>query len=78
MLNIVLYEPEIPTNMGNIMRTCVATGTKLHLIEPLGFKLDEKSIKRSGVNYIDKLDYSVYPNFEDFKKKNTFDSKFMS
>ena len=64
--------------MGNIMRTCVATGTKLHLIEPLGFKLDEKSIKRSGVNYIDKLDYSVYPNFEDFKKKNTLDSKFMS
>lgn len=78
MLNIVLYEQEIPTNMGNIMRTCVATGTKLHLIEPLGFKLDEKSIKRSGVNYIDKLDYSVYPNFEDFKKKNTLDSKFMS
>lgn len=78
MLNIVLYEPEIPTNTGNIMRTCVATGTKLHLIEPLGFKLDEKSIKRSGVNYIDKLDYSVYPNFEDFKKKNTLDSKFMS
>ena len=70
MLNIVLYEPEIPTNTGNIMRTCVATGTKLHLIEPLGFKLDEKSIKRSGVNYIDKLDYVVYPNFDDFKKKN--------
>ena len=70
MLNIVLYEPEIPTNTGNIMRTCVATGTKLHLIEPLGFKLDEKSIKRSGVNYIDKLDYVVYPNFDAFKKKN--------
>ena len=70
MLNIVLYEPEIPTNTGNIMRTCVATGTKLHLIEPLGFKLDEKSIKRGGVNYIDKLDYVVYHNFDDFKKKN--------
>jgi tRNA (cytidine/uridine-2'-O-)-methyltransferase len=70
MLNIVLYEPEIPTNTGNIMRTCVATGTKLHLIKPLGFSLDESSIKRSGVNYIDKLDYVVYENFEDFKSKN--------
>ena len=67
MINIVLYEPEIPTNTGNIMRTCVATGTKLHLIEPLGFKLDEKSVKRSGVNYIDKLDYAVYKNFSEFK-----------
>ena len=67
MLNIVLYEPEIPTNTGNIMRTCVATGTRLHLIEPLGFKLDSASIKRSGVNYIDKLEYYVYKNFEDKK-----------
>ena len=70
MIHIVLYEPEIPTNTGNIMRTCVATGVKLHLIEPLGFKLDEKSIKRSGVNYIDKLEYFVYPNWDDFKNKN--------
>ena len=70
MLNVVLYEPEIPTNTGNIMRTCVATGTKLHLIKPLGFSLDESSIKRSGVNYIDKLDYIVYENFDDFKSKN--------
>lgn len=70
MLNIVLYEPEIPTNTGNIMRTCVATNTRLHLIEPLGFSLDEKSIKRSGVNYIDKLEYYVYKDFEDFKNKN--------
>ena len=62
MLNIVLYEPEIPTNTGNIMRTCVATGTTLHLIEPLGFKLDEKSIKRSGVNYINDCQYFVYKN----------------
>jgi len=73
MLNIVLYEPEIPTNTGNIMRTCVATNTKLHLIEPLGFKLDEKSIKRSGVNYIDKLDYIVYKNWNDFLSKNKGD-----
>ena len=70
MINIVLFEPEIPGNTGNIMRTCVATGTKLHLIEPLGFKLDESSIKRSGVNYIDKLEYTVYKNWDEFKEKN--------
>jgi len=70
MLNIVLYEPEIPTNTGNIMRTCVATGTRLHLIEPLGFSLDEKSVKRSGVNYIDKLEYQVYKSWDDFISKN--------
>lgn len=70
MLNVVLYEPEIPGNTGNIMRTCVATGTKLHLIEPLGFSLDEKHLIRSGVNYIDKLDYTVYKNFDDFASKN--------
>ena len=70
MINVVLFEPEIPQNTGNIMRTCVATGAKLHLIKPLGFPLDEKSIKRSGANYIDKLDYSVYENYEDFKSKN--------
>ena len=73
MLNIVLYEPEIPTNTGNIMRTCVATNTTLHLIEPLGFKLDEKSIKRSGVNYIDKLTYYVYKDWNDFLSKNKGD-----
>lgn len=70
MINIVLFEPEIPQNTGNIMRTCVATGSILHLIKPLGFKLDEASIKRSGVNYIDKLEYHVYENFDDFKEKN--------
>ena len=70
MLNIVLYEPEIPTNTGNIMRTCVATNTRLHLIEPLGFSLDEKSVKRSGVNYIDKLEYFVYKDWDDFINKN--------
>ena len=70
MINIVLYEPEIPGNTGNIMRTCVATNTKLHLIEPLGFSLDEAHLRRSGVNYIDKLEYTVYKNFDDFKSKN--------
>ena len=70
MINIVLFEPEIPGNTGNIMRTCVATNTKLHLIEPLGFKINDKTIKRSGVNYIDKLDYTIYEDFNDFLKKN--------
>ena len=70
MLNIVLFEPEIPANTGNIMRTCVATNTKLHLIKPLGFKLDSASIKRAGVNYIDKLEYFVYENWDDFVSKN--------
>ena len=70
MNNIVLYQPEIPQNTGNIMRTCVATNTKLHLIKPLGFKVDDASLKRSGVNYIDKLDWEVYENWEEFKSKN--------
>ena len=70
MINVVLFEPEIPGNTGNIMRTCVATNSRLHLIKPLGFSLDEKYIKRSGVNYIDKCDYTVYENWEDFKSKN--------
>jgi tRNA (cytidine/uridine-2'-O-)-methyltransferase len=70
MINVVLFEPEIPQNTGNIMRTCAGTGVNLHLIEPLGFKLDEKSIKRCGVNYIEHCNYSVYKNFEDFKSKN--------
>ena len=70
MNNIVLYQPEIPGNTGNIMRTCVATGTKLHLIKPLRFIIDDAHLKRSGVNYIDKLDYEIYENFEDFQEKN--------
>lgn len=71
MIHIVLYEPEIPGNTGNIMRTCAGTGTKLHLIEPLGFSLDEKSIRRSGVNYIKYCDYTVYPNYETFLNQNS-------
>lgn len=70
MINVVLFEPEIPTNTGNIMRTCVASDTVLHLIKPLGFKIDSASLKRAGVNYIDKLEYHVYENWEDFKSKN--------
>ncbi len=69
-LNIVLFEPEIPANTGNIGRTCVATGTRLHLIEPLGFRLDEKSIKRAGMDYWDQLEVIRYLDFEDFLEKN--------
>ncbi len=70
MINIVLYEPEIPQNTGNIMRTCVATDSKLHLIKPLGFRLNDSHMKRSAVNYLENLNYEVYENFEDFKSKN--------
>ena len=70
MNHIVLYQPEIPQNTGNIMRTCAATNTKLHLIKPLGFSLDEKVVKRSGANYINECDYTVYENFNDFANKN--------
>ena len=69
-LNIVLFEPEIPANTGNIGRTCVATGTRLHLIEPLGFHLNEKSIKRAGMDYWEHLDVTRYMNFEEFLEKN--------
>lgn len=70
MLNIVLLEPEIPSNTGNIGRTCVAAGAKLHLIEPLGFSLDEKKIKRAGLDYWKDLDYTIYKNYEEFCLKN--------
>ncbi|MCI8711920.1 MAG: tRNA (cytidine(34)-2'-O)-methyltransferase [Ruminococcus sp.] len=70
MLNIVLYEPEIPANTGNIGRTCVATGTRLHLVEPLGFRLDEKSLRRAGMDYWKDLDVTTYVNYEEFLEKN--------
>lgn len=70
MINIVLYQPEIPGNTGNIMRTCVATDSKLHLIKPLGFSLDDKHMKRSGLDYLKYLNYEVYEDYEDFKSKN--------
>lgn len=70
MLNIVLYEPEIPANTGNIGRTCVATGTRLHLIEPLGFKLNEKALKRAGMDYWNDLDVTTYIDYQDFLEKN--------
>jgi len=70
MVNIVLFEPEIPENTGNIMRTCAATSARLHLIRPLGFALNESHIRRSGVNYIDKVNYTLYDDYEDFCLKN--------
>ena len=70
MLNIVLHEPEMPANTGNIGRTCVAAGARLHLVEPLGFKLNEKMLKRAGLDYWDKLDVTVYDDYADFQKKN--------
>lgn len=69
-MHIVLHQPEIPGNTGNIGRTCVATGTSLHLIEPLGFRLDEKAIRRAGMDYWKDLDVHRYINFEDFQEKN--------
>ena len=69
-MNIVLLEPEMPANTGNIGRTCVATGTKLHLIKPLGFEITDKMVKRAGLDYWPHLNYEVYENFEDFLEKN--------
>ena len=70
MLDIVLYEPEIPQNTGNIIRLCANTGFRLHLIEPLGFKLNEKSLKRAGMDYWKDLDVTTYIDYQDFLEKN--------
>ena len=70
MLNIVLHEPEIPANTGNIGRTCVAAGARLHLIGPLGFSLSEKALKRAGMDYWKDLDVTVYIDYKDFLEKN--------
>jgi tRNA (cytidine/uridine-2'-O-)-methyltransferase len=69
-LNVVLYEPEIPANTGNIGRTCVATNTRLHLIEPLGFRLNDKTVKRAGMDYWQDLDVIRYDDWDDFCEKN--------
>lgn len=70
MLNVVLHEPEIPANTGNIGRTCVAVGARLHLIEPLGFRLTEKNLKRAGMDYWEHLDVRTYIDFQDFLEQN--------
>ena len=69
MLNIVLVEPEIPANTGNIARTCAATGSRLHLIKPLGFDISDKAVKRAGLDYWHLVDVTVYENLEDFFEK---------
>lgn len=71
MFNIVLYEPEIPQNTGNIARTCACTNTALHLIEPLGFDVSESAIKRAGLDYWDKVTVKIYKSFDDFLEKNS-------
>ena len=73
MLNIVLVEPEIPQNCGNIARTCAATGARLHLIRPLGFDISEKAVRRAGLDYWDKLEIFDYENLSDFFAKNKVD-----
>ena len=70
MFNIVLYAPEIPANTGNIGRTCVVTGTRLHLVEPLGFSLDDKTVRRAGLGYWQNLDVTTYAGWEDFLARN--------
>lgn len=74
MLHLVLYEPEIPQNTGNMMRTCMATNTRLHLIKPLGFSLDEAHLRRAGMDYVKELEYQVYENWEDFTQRNPSDN----
>ena len=69
-INIVLHEPEIPQNTGNIARTCAATGASLHIIKPMGFTIDDKKLKRAGLDYWDKLDITYYDNLEDFFTRN--------
>lgn len=76
-MNIVLLEPEIPLNTGNIGRTCVATKSSLHLIKPLGFNIDDKSVKRAGLDYWDKLDLHIYENYDEFLEKNNSPRVFM-
>lgn len=70
MINIVLYEPEIPQNTGNIMRTCMAFRCRLHLIEPLGFVMDEKHLRRAGLDYRDKMEYHIWKNWDEFRENN--------
>lgn len=71
MLNIVLVEPEIPQNTGNIARTCAATGSRLHLVRPLGFTIDDRKLKRAGLDYWHLLDITYYDGLKDFFEKNT-------
>ena len=70
MINVVLYSPEIPQNTGNISRTCAVTGARLHIIKPIGFEISDRTLKRAGLDYWDKLDVTYYENYEDFLRQN--------
>ena len=70
MINIVLYEPEIPGNAGNILRTAMASGSRVHFIEPMGFSLSDKHLRRAGMDYLLEADFHIYPTWEDFEKKH--------
>ena len=76
MINIVLYSPEIPQNTGNISRTCAVTGARLHVIKPIGFEISDRTLKRAGLDYWDKLDVTYYENYEDFMEKNPEGKKY--
>lgn len=76
MINIVLYSPEIPQNTGNISRTCAVTGARLHIIKPIGFEISDRTLKRAGLDYWDKLDVTYYENYEDFLAKNPEGKKY--
>ena len=71
MINIVLVEPEIPQNTGNISRTCACTGSKLHLVRPFGFEISDRTVKRAGLDYWDKVDISYYDSLDEFFEKNS-------
>jgi len=77
MFNIVLFNPEIPQNTGNIVRTCAVTDTKLHLIKPLGFSIDDKYLKRAGLDYWSEAKVFVYEDYEDFEKKNNIENLYL-
>ncbi|MBP3871232.1 MAG: tRNA (cytidine(34)-2'-O)-methyltransferase [Faecalicoccus sp.] len=77
MIHVVLYEPEIPGNTGNIIRTCMATGSVLHLIEPLGFSMDEKHLRRAGMDYALKTDIRIHKNWDEFVKENPAENYYM-
>ena len=76
MINIVLYSPEIPQNTGNISRTCAVTGARLHIIKPIGFEISDRTLKRAGLDYWDKLDVTYYDNYEDFMTRNPEGKKY--
>ncbi len=76
-INIVLHEPEIPQNTGNIARICLATGARLHLIKPLGFSVDDRHLKRAGLDYWDRVDITYYENFEEFSKTHSSENIYL-